>query len=133
MTTIDYATAKARIEAVAKARPEHTTGAPGKTCHYFEPDGSPSCIVGAAFEPELRAAGVGPDHEINDEGVYALVEGDILDLTVKARYFLEAAQGAQDLGDVWLSAFEEAVERYDTRLTEDGEYIFERALAPTSL
>lgn len=109
MSVITFDTAYARVKAVADERPDHTTGSDDfANCHYFEEDGSPSCLVGMAFADVLYAGGVDQDSHLNDEGVGSLVENGVLPLTQKAYYFLSSAQSTQDNGGVWRDATDSA-------------------------
>jgi hypothetical protein len=74
-------------------------------CAYFDKDGTPSCLIGCAFEDELRAAGVGPDSDLNTgTGVPALFGGHEIPATPAAVRWLTTVQVNQDEGVSWGAA-----------------------------
>lgn len=108
-TLLDFETVLARVEAVVAERPDYVNAVPAtkgyseyKTCFYFNPDGSPSCIVGQALASELAAAGVRHGRSSNTHGVLQLLARDVtIPLTEKAVRFLWRLQSQQDLGATW--------------------------------
>ena len=82
-------------------------------CHYLEPDNSPSCIVGAAFYPEIIDAGITFDSSVNTTGVGTLFQEALWDrfqLTHRAFAFLFRLQTEQDTGRPWGEAIQTAEE-----------------------
>ncbi len=99
-----------------------------KDCHYLEPDNSPSCIVGAAFYPEIIDAGITFDSRVNTTGVGTLFSEALWDrfqLTNRAYAFLYRLQTEQDTGYPWglaIQTAEEATRNYgdDTQAMTEG-------------
>ncbi len=97
-------------------------------CRYLEPDLSPSCIVGAAFYPEIIDAGITFDSGVNTRGVGTLFQEVLWDrfhLTPRAYAFLSRLQTEQDTGRPWGEAIdtaEEATANYsdDTQAMPEG-------------
>ena len=84
-----------------------------KDCRYLEPDLSPSCIVGAAFYPEIIDAGITFDSSVNTTGVGTLFQEALWDrfqLTHRAFAFLSRLQTEQDTGRPWGEAIATAEE-----------------------
>ncbi len=84
-----------------------------KECRYLEPDNSPSCIVGAAFHPEILEAKITFDSSVNTTGVGTLFQEALWDrfqLTQRAYSFLSRLQTEQDTGRPWGEALDTAEE-----------------------
>lgn len=115
---------KARLTAVAEARPEHIGVGENGACDYFF-DGAPSCIVGHAFEAEFRA--LGKDVDTIGGDVYELASDEILPLTEAAMNYAGQVQSLQDSEVPWGEAIRrveaESFRDYeDTRLVVDRDY-----------
>lgn len=116
MSTITFEQAVERVKAEVDGRPDFVytpigDSEFGKTCVYFTDDGQPSCLVGAAFAPELTEADVILNH--NEDGISTLIDNGILSATTKARDFLESVQANQDGGSPWGLALQYALESID--------------------
>lgn len=123
METIDFDTARKRIEAVVAANPLKQfdwLDPDVYGCVYFNNDNTPCCIVGTAFEAELREAGVDSENPYNGSGVYILHQEDILRFTPKARRYLSLAQDYQDGGKTWAASAALAIEETSNSLLVDS-------------
>lgn len=99
--TITLTEARHRLESLALHQPDMVAGGDGTSCAYFHYDGKPFCIVGAAFESELKEVGVHEDSYLNEDSVQGLVSAEVLDIEPEALVYLEAAQEQQDQGMPW--------------------------------
>lgn len=76
-------------------------------CVYFEPDGSPSCIVGHLLARKgITLSTLGDDS--NQVGVSSLVDDGILACDKITADALYEAQASQDGGDTWGEALADA-------------------------
>lgn len=106
MAVITLDEVKRRVRAVAAERPEYVYQMVNDQCLYFNPDGTPSCLVGHALADELRAAGVSPGNRWNGKGIYFLIGELDLPIDQAARHYLSGVQSAQDSFTPWGQAVE---------------------------
>ncbi len=113
-------------EAAAEGNPDLVGSE--KDCHYLEPDNSPSCIVGAAFYPEIIDAGITFGSRVNTTDVGTLFQEALwtrFQLTHRAFAFLYRLQAEQDTGSPWgeaIATAEEVALNYgdDTQAMPEG-------------
>lgn len=109
MKTITLTEAQHRLHTIAESEGNVVRGGENVSCMYFSPDGVPSCLVGRAFEAELRELGVEYGNWLNEDNVLVLRDNG-LSIEDDALEYLTDAQSAQDSGDTWSQAVAKADE-----------------------
>lgn len=103
---ITYDEAVADLMAVVEGR-EGYVYEPDPFCMYFNPDGSPSCIVGHVLVRHgITALQVGT---LNYSRAKRLSAEGVLDVDDRAENLLESVQGMQDKGIPWGEALTAAL------------------------
>ena len=81
-----------------------------ESCHNFEQDGAPSCIVGHMLSYKgmtleditgIRHPDNGFEIPFNERGVYTMGMWGVVEMTSEAQIFLSGLQSEQDDGQTW--------------------------------
>jgi hypothetical protein len=95
--------------AVAEKGADYIYPGAGEKCYYFEPDGTPSCIVGhVLYYLGAKAEDSWSDDWNEDTDVSSLRYRGIVEMTTDTMNLLRQAQMTQDSGISWGESIERA-------------------------
>jgi hypothetical protein len=93
-----------------------------KSCTYFNPDGTPACIIGHWFHQRYGIGLQDMTDEANQQGFCDIVNDYLPDIPEEAERFIVNAQGYQDDDEPWAYAIKTAWNDHLEELGEEPDY-----------